>query len=121
MDQPEKKGKNRLLRFFWGLFPWLIVILIILFSVYMGFRLKNEKARLEEAKIAAMEKEIPAVKVITLTLKPEELEDKLDLPAEVEPFEDILVKAEVPGKIVKVLIEEGQDVHLYYSNEKGMV
>ena len=31
MDQPETKKNNRLLRFFWGLFPWLIV-LAILFS-----------------------------------------------------------------------------------------
>ena len=50
MDQSESKRKPKsgkkikLLRFFWGLFPWLIVILILAFVFNMLGKIKEEKA-----------------------------------------------------------------------------
>ena len=78
-------------------------------------RIKEEKARLEEEKKAAIKQEVPAVRVITLTLVPNRLEDKINLPAVVEPYENLWVKAEVPGQVVNVLVKKGQIV------EKGQV
>ena len=115
MSQSEPKKKTRILRFFWALFPWLIVVLILAFVISMYGRIKEEKARLEEAKKAAIKKEVPAVRVITLTLVPNRLEDKINLPAAVEPYENLWVKAEVPGQVVNVLVKEGQIV------EKGQI
>jgi len=106
---------GRLLRFFWGLFPWLIVVLILAFVVTMASKINEAKARLEEAKKASMKKEIPPVRVICMSLEPRQLLDKIELPADVEPFEDLWVKAEVPGQVVKVLVKDGQIV------EKGQV
>jgi RND family efflux transporter MFP subunit len=111
----RSNSKIRILRFIWGVIPWMMVALIVVFIVIMGGRIKEEKARLEEAKKTAIKKEVQPVQVITLTLKPRRLEDKINLPAQVEPFEDLLVKAEVPGQVVTVLVEEGQTV------EKGQV
>ena len=106
----KSDSKTKILRFIWGSVPWLTVMLILAFIVIMGVQINKEKARLAEAKKAAIKNEIPAVKVITLTLKPRRLVDKISLPAEVEPYQDLLVKAEVHGQVVKVLIEEGQTV-----------
>jgi RND family efflux transporter MFP subunit len=108
MEKPDAKVK--LLRFLWGLFPWLMVGLILAFIVVMGGRVIEEQGRLAEAKKAAMKNEIPAVRVITLTLKPERLEDKISLPAQVEPFEDLWVKAEVKGQVMAIPVEEGQNI-----------
>ncbi|MBW1803006.1 MAG: efflux RND transporter periplasmic adaptor subunit, partial [Deltaproteobacteria bacterium] len=69
-----------------------------------------KKIRLEEEKKAAMKTEVPAVRVITLTIEPKRLEDKISLPAEVEPYENLWVKAEVSGQILKVFVDEGQMV-----------
>ncbi len=102
--------KTRILRFIWGLIPWLMVAIIVAFIVVMGGRIKEKRARLEEAKKAAMKKEVEPVQVITLTLEPRRLVDKIDLPAEVEPYENLWVKAEVAGQVVGVLVEEGQTV-----------
>jgi membrane fusion protein (multidrug efflux system) len=102
--------KTKILRFIWGVFPWLMVALIVVFIVNMGGRIKEKKTRLEEAKKAAMKKEVPVVRVITLTLKPRRLVDKINLPAQVEPSEEVWVKSEVPGQVVKVLVKEGQRV-----------
>jgi len=106
----KSDSKTKILRFIWSSAPWLTVMLILAFIVIMGVQINKEKARLAEAKKAALKNEIPAVKVITLTLKPRRLVDKISLPAEVEPYQDLLVKAEVHGQVVKVLIEEGQTV-----------
>ena len=106
MDKSDSKTK--ILRFLWGIFPWLIVGLILGLIVILGGRIIEEQGRLAEAKKAAMKKEVPAVRVITLTLKPERLEDKISLPAEIEPFEDLWVKAEVKGQVVSIPAKEGQ-------------
>ena len=104
------KVKIKLLRFVWSAIPWLMVALIVAFIVIMWGRIKEEKIRLEDAKKAAMKKEVQPVGVITLTLKPRRLLDKINLPAQVEPYEDVLIKAEVPGQVIKVFVEEGQAV-----------
>jgi membrane fusion protein (multidrug efflux system) len=111
----KTKHKTRLLRFIWGIIPWMIVVLVVIFIVILGTRIMHEKARLEEAKKAALKQDIEPVSVITLTLKPRRLEDKINLPAVVEPYEDVWVKAEVPGQVVEVLVQEGEAV------EKGQV
>ncbi|MGD2126287.1 MAG: efflux RND transporter periplasmic adaptor subunit [Desulfobacteraceae bacterium] len=102
--------KNRILRFFWGLFPWLLVALILGFVIVMGRELIKEQERLAEAKKAAMKKDTPAVRVITLTVTPSQLKDKISLPGQVEPYEDLWVKAEVRGQVVDIMVEEGQHV-----------
>jgi len=104
----KSDSKTKVLRFLWGIFPWLIVGLILGLIVILGGRIVEEQGRLAEAKKAAMKKEVPAVRVITLTLKPERLEDKISLPAEVEPLEDLWVKAEVRGQVVSIPAKEGQ-------------
>ena len=108
MDKSDSKTK--VLRFLWGIFPWLMVCLILGLIVILGGRIIEEQGRLAEAKKAAMKKEVPAVRVITLTLKPERLEDKISLPADIEPFEDLWVKAEVRGQVVSIPVKEGQRV-----------
>ncbi len=106
----EKKTKTRLLRFIWGLIPWTMVFLVLGFGVYMGVKISKESARLEEAKKAAMKKEIPPVRVITLALQQNRLEDMISLPAQVEPFENLWVKAEAAGQVIDVLAEEGRQI-----------
>ena len=106
MDKSDSKTK--VLRFLWGIFPWLMVGLIVGLIVALGGRIIEEQGRLAEAKKVAMKKEVPAVRVITLTLKPERLEDKISLPADIEPFEDLWVKAEVRGQVVSIPVKEGR-------------
>ncbi|MBA7672163.1 Multidrug resistance protein MdtA [subsurface metagenome] len=110
MSMNKRDWKTRILRFIWGIIPWMMVALIVVFIVIMGGRIMDKKARLEEARKAAMKKEVELVSVITLSLKPRRLEDKINLPAQVEPYKDLWVKAEVPGQVIKVLVQEGQAV-----------
>ena len=104
------KVKIKLLRFVWSAIPWLMVALIVAFVVTMGSRIKEKKAHLEEAKKAAIKQEVPAVRIITLTLTPRRLVDKINLPAQIDPYEEVWVKAEVPGQVIEVFVKEGQMV-----------
>ena len=108
MNRPDSKTK--MLRYFWGMIPWVMVALMVLFIVTLGGRIKEQKVRLAEAKKAAMKKEVHAVRVITLTLEPLPIVDKINLPAEVEPYEDLWVKAEVSGQVINIMVKEGQRV-----------
>jgi membrane fusion protein (multidrug efflux system) len=111
----ESNPRGRLLRFVWGLIPWVMVALIVTFIVNIGGRIMEKKAALEKAKKAALRKEVPAVRVITLTLEPRRLVDVINLPAQVEAYEEVWVKSEVPGQVVDVRVKEGQMV------ERGQV
>jgi len=98
------------MRFLWASIPWVVVMLIFLFILAKGCEIKEKKTRLEEEKKAAIKKEIQAVKVITLNLNPHRLEDKLNLPAEIEPYENLWVKSEAMGQVLEIFVEEGQIV-----------
>ena len=108
MKMEEKK--TRLLRFLWGFFPWLAVLLLCVLVVTMWFVNQEKKIRLEEAKKEARKEAVPPIRVITLTLEPNRLTDKINLPAAVESFENLWVKTEVSGQVVRIPVKEGQAV-----------
>jgi RND family efflux transporter MFP subunit len=106
----ESKLKIRIIRILWGVIPWMMVVAIGAFIMTMGKYLVVESGRLAEAKNAAMKKEVPAVRVITLTMSAYRMEDKISLPGEVKAFEDLWVKSEAKGQVVSVAVEEGQRI-----------
>lgn len=103
--------RTRLLHIVWSIFPWLLVAGIVAFLFFLGERIQQEKIRLEEAKQAAIKIDNVPVSVITLTLAPIRLEDKINLPGYVDPYEDLWVKAEVGGQVVNIPVKEGQTVN----------
>jgi membrane fusion protein (multidrug efflux system) len=109
MNQIESETKTRILRYIWDSFPWFIVVILI-FSIFIlvGNILKKAE-RLEEERKAAKKQEV-SVQVVTLTVKPAQLEEKLNLPAAVESFENLWVKSEASGQVTNILVQEGQIV-----------
>lgn len=114
MDQNESTTKTRILRFVWGAFPWLLVTALILSFVIVYSNTKAKGERLAEEKKAAV-KQDTSVQVVTLTLEPRQLEEKLNLPAAVESLENLWVKSETAGRVMSIPVKEGQMV------EKGQV
>jgi membrane fusion protein (multidrug efflux system) len=111
MEEKEKK----ILKSLWGFFPWFVVLILVTFLVTMGLILLEKRTRLEESIKTAMKEQVPPVRVITLTLEPDVLADKINLPATVESFENLWVKTEVSGQVIRVPVKEGQAI------EKGQV
>ena len=94
----------------WGVFPWVVVLCVIVFIFILYQEIQGERSRLEKVKQEAIKKDTPSVRVITLTAIPRRLEDKIKLPGYVEPAEDLLVKSEVSGQVVQILAKEGAQV-----------
>jgi membrane fusion protein, multidrug efflux system len=114
MNQFESERKTRVLRFIWGSFPWFIVVILILSLFVLVGNIKKKSQRLEEENKAAMKEDV-SVQVVTLTMKPAQLEETLNLPAAVESFENLWVKSEASGQVINILVKEGQMV------QKGQV
>jgi membrane fusion protein (multidrug efflux system) len=106
----QTTGKSKLLRLIWGLFPWAIVLCIVVFIFSLYQDIRTERSRLEKAKQEAIRKDTPSVRVITLTVIPRRLEDTIKLPGYVEPAEDLWVKTEVSGQVLQVLAKEGAHI-----------
>ncbi len=90
-----------------GILPWLIVAALVLAGMHLAGRITAEQDRLEQEKQKAVKKEAPPVNVITLLVRPRLLEDKITLPAEITSEQELWVKAEVSGRVVETLVEEG--------------
>lgn len=100
----------RLLRLVWGLIPWVLLGGIVFGAVSLAGQIQQEQARITEAKKAAIKKEAPATRVVLLEMTPRLILDRIELPATVEADEDLTVKAEVTGQVVKIMVKEGQFV-----------
>ena len=102
----QQKGKKTLSRFL----PLLVLLVLVLIAVGLGAKVKNEKSRLIEEKSNAVIQERPPVNVVEQELVPGVMRDRMNLPGMVEPWENLLILAEVRGLVEEVLAEEGSHV-----------
>lgn len=115
MSEPKLNTKTKVLRFIWNYFPWVLVLVLVVISANIGWMLYSKKQRIEEERRNAIKEETAAVKVAIMPIKQREFKDRINLPAMIESFEDLMVKSEVSGQIVDILVREGDYV------EKGQV
>jgi membrane fusion protein (multidrug efflux system) len=114
MNEVKTDKKTRLLRYLWATFPWFIIIILVLSLLILTGKIIEKVERLKAERRAATRQEVSA-QVITLTVKPVQLEERLNLPATVESFENLWVKSEASGQVTNILVQEGQIV------QKGQV
>ena len=114
MNEVKSDKKTIRLRYIWTMFPWFIVIILVLSLLILTGGILKKVKRLEAERKAATRQEV-SVQVVTLTVKPVQLEERLNLPATVESFENLWVKSEASGQVIKILVQEGQIV------QKGQV
>jgi membrane fusion protein (multidrug efflux system) len=103
-------NREKFLKRVWGMLPSLAVVLLIIVIVVMSSRIKTEGERIKAEKLASMHRERPPVNVVTLDVAPMTVQDRIDLPAQVEPWIDLKVSAEVSGKVTDVPLKEGSHV-----------
>jgi RND family efflux transporter MFP subunit len=110
MEMNSGTSKDRLLRRIWGTLPSLLLIVLIVIIAALFSRIKGENDRIKAEKLAALHKERPPVNVVVLDMRPIPIHDRLDLPAQVEPWVELNVLAEVTGKVVRLAVTEGDHV-----------
>ncbi len=109
-EMANKKAGNRFLKFIWRLIPWIAVALLVVMVALLMGRIQDKSAQQKKAKMEAVKATRPPTRVIALRLQPRLLKDAINLPAEVQPMEDLMVRAEVGGRVMDCPVEEGQAV-----------
>jgi membrane fusion protein (multidrug efflux system) len=94
--------------------PTVVTLLFILFlfGAIMGLSgtIKAEKERNTAEKMAAVATERPPVNVVLLDVNPTTLEDRINLPGVIEPWEKLSVLSKIHGTVIKVEVSEGDKV-----------
>lgn len=97
-------------RIIWKFLPIILCVLVVLLIIVLGVSINKKKTRLAKEKEAAEQSAQSIVSVVTQTIIPITMVDRIDLPAVVAPWEDLTIKAEVVGKVVSVHVKEGNHV-----------
>jgi len=90
--------------------PVLAVVFLLLVILVLVSLVGAKKERVEKERLEALKSDRPAVNVIVQRMVPAPISDRLDLPAIVEPWEELMVKAEVSGKVTALKVSEGDTV-----------
>ena len=107
MPETNNKPNGRLTA---RLRPVLFLLGLLAVIVVLGHFISAKKQRLAAEKMAAQQSAPPPVNCALLTLTPQTIHDRLSLPGVVEPWEDLVVRAEVGGAIEHIAVKEGDPV-----------
>ena len=102
---PGRRWARRL----WRVIPALLVLVLIAVIVSLFNRIGVEKETIAAEKMSAKVDKVDT-NVVTLTLKPQTISDRISLPGEVSPWVVLNVPAELPGTITAKHITEGERV-----------
>ena len=94
-----------------------MLFLLILVGTIVGLSgtIKAEKERITAEKMEAVATERPPVNVVLLDVNPTTLEDRINLPGVIEPWEKLNILSKIHGTVIKVEVSEGDKV------DKGQV
>jgi len=93
----------------WGMLPYMVVAILLVMILLLGTTCSEKKGRLEAASAESLKME-QLVNVVALKLNPTTIRDRINLPAVVEPWVRLVVRAEVRGKVTQKAVEEGAEV-----------
>lgn len=89
-----------------------MLFLLILVGTIVGLSgtIKAEKERITAEKMEAVATERPPVNVVLLDVNPTTLEDRINLPGVIEPWEKLNILSKIHGAVIKVEVSEGDKV-----------
>jgi RND family efflux transporter MFP subunit len=106
LPSPPRTWSRRI----WGAIPWLFFLLLLVIIGMALARITEKQATLKAEKAQALNKDQPAINVVTLEMIPSPIRDRIRLPGDVKPWVKLNILAEVRGRIVSKKVEEGQTV-----------
>ncbi len=94
-----------------------VLIPVVLFGAIWGLAgtITEEKARMAAEKLKVVSAERPPANVVVMDLVPVTMEDQINLPGTIEPWQKLAVLAKVEGTVIEVKVAEGEKV------EKGQL
>ena len=89
-----------------------LLFLLVLGGAIIGLSgtIKAQKERMTEEKLTAVAKERVPVNVVLLNVSPTTIQDRINLPGVIEPWEKLNVMSKINGTVIKVEVSEGETV-----------
>ena len=89
-----------------------LLFLVVLGGAIVGLSgtIKAQKERMTEEKLAAVARERVPVNVVLLNVSPTTIQDRINLPGVIEPWEKLNVMSKINGTVLKIEVSEGDTV-----------
>ena len=105
-----KAPKNLILKKMGTVLTLLFLLILVGTIVGLSGTIKAEKERVTAEKMAAGSNERVPVNVVLLDVAPTIIEDRINLPGVIEPWEKLSVLSKIHGTVIKVEVSEGEKV-----------
>jgi membrane fusion protein (multidrug efflux system) len=107
---PSRTTRAKIVLFIWNNIPrFLLLGMIVLIGLlFVSISKKNEI--IAAAKVSEARPEKPAVNVVTLTLFPTTIHDRINLPGSIEPWTRLQLLSKLGGTVTEVLLKEGDRI-----------
>jgi len=107
---PPTTMRGKIVYFIWNNIPrFLLLAMVVLIFVLMG-SIREQSKIIAAGKAAAVSPEKPKINVITLTLSPTTITDRINLPGSIEPWTKLRLMSKLSGTMVAVLVKEGDHI-----------
>lgn len=101
---------KRLLRTIAAKLPLLFLVGLVAAIIGLFGTIKAEKVRLTEEKQQTIATGRPPANVVLLEVTPSTMQDRINLPGVIEPWEKLTLLSKVHGTVVDTLVQEGDKV-----------
>lgn len=108
--QKPSTTRAKTVYFIWNYLPRFTVLFLLLLIIGLSLAISGKKSDQEKMKQAAIAKGKPPVNVVTLTLNPTTIIDRINLPGSIEPWVELQLLAKIGGAVQEVLVREGETV-----------
>ncbi len=109
MSSP-RSTRAKIVLFIWNNIPRFILLAMIVLIGLLFVSINKKNEIIAAAKVSEVKPEKPAVNVVTLTLSPTTIHDRINLPGSIEPWTRLRLMSKIGGTITEVLLREGDRV-----------
>jgi len=109
-QKPPRLLKERLLRTIGSKLPLLFLVGLVAAIIGLSGTIKAEKVRMTEEKRQTIATERPPANVVLLEVAPTTMQDRINLPGVIEPWEKLTLLSKVQGTVIETLVQEGDKV-----------
>ncbi len=102
--------RAKIVFFIWNNLPRFLLLAVVVLIIILAGAIKKESASIASIKAAGDKQERPPINAVTLALKPETINDRINLPGNIEPWTTLALLSKLNGTIDEVLVREGQKV-----------
>jgi len=109
-QKPPSLLKKRLFSAIPNKLPLLFLIVLVAAIIGLSGTIMAEKVRMTEEKRQTIAKERPPANVVLLEVAPSTMQDRINLPGVIEPWEKLTLMSKVHGTVIDTLVHEGDKV-----------